>query len=158
MSILEGYLSLDINKIEPMSQKTKELVLSKRFKDSKGNPTIWKVKAISEDLNERLSKKNIERKLEDGQYVEKFNKSNFQAELIIESVVEPDLKNSRLCEKFGTMDPVEMVKKLLTPGEYLKIIGACMEVNGYIDDGSKISDDELYKASKNSSKAPETQS
>jgi hypothetical protein len=51
--------------------------------------------------------------------------------ILLAGCVEPDLKDKRLMEKFGSPTPAEAVKKLLLPGEIVDLSNAVERLCGY---------------------------
>ena len=145
MSILNTFLNQGKEKLNNISEITKEVIVSKRFKDEQGNPIKWKIKAISQETSEALVSKYTTSKVVNGELLERFDRKNWQAELLVESVIDPDLKNAELCKQFGTLDPIELIKKMLLPGEYLRLVKLVMDINGYFE----TYDDAIYEQAKN---------
>ena len=64
--------------------------------------------------------------------------------LIVEATIEPNFKDSRLREKFGTEVPSEIVEEMLMPGEIKKVADAIGELIGVPDEESQQNiDDEI---------------
>lgn len=51
--------------------------------------------------------------------------------LILQSVVEPDLKNKELQKAYGCMEPIDIVEKLFQPGEIFSISKKIMSCSGF---------------------------
>ena len=54
--------------------------------------------------------------------------------MIVEATVRPDFKNAELCNAYGTLDPVEVVSKMLLFGEANKLADAIAKLSG-VDKG-----------------------
>ena len=50
--------------------------------------------------------------------------------LMLECVKEPDLNDSELCKYYGVIDPLEVLGKMLSIGEYQKLSAEIMSING----------------------------
>lgn len=117
--------------------KTKEIFLD-NFKDESGKPLPFIVKCISPEENEGISKKHTN---EEG----KLDASAYGNELIVNCMVEPDLKSEELCRFYGVMDPTMVPSRMFTIGEKQLIQDAVMDINDV-----KMAKDKLERA-KNSS-------
>ena len=51
--------------------------------------------------------------------------------IVINSVVEPDLKDGKLMKAFGCLEPMDVPAKIFLPGEVGSISGKLMELAGY---------------------------
>lgn len=51
--------------------------------------------------------------------------------IVLAGVVEPDLKDARLLEKYKAVTPAELVKKMLRPGEIEDLSRAIERLSGY---------------------------
>ena len=57
--------------------------------------------------------------------------SDGDAYLILQQVVEPDLKDSALQDAYGCVEPLDIVEKLFMPGEIVNFSRAIMKTSGY---------------------------
>lgn len=121
--------------------ETAEVIISKRFVGEDGKPVPFKIKAITQEENERLVKqsqkpapggKRGERRLDNTEYGNR---------LVVAATVMPDFTSEELCKGFGTLDPLEVPGKMLLSGEFAKLSRAIMELSGF--------DDDLEEAAKN---------
>ena len=62
------------------------------------------------------------------------NTSNFQAELILTGVIEPNLRSEEYSKHFGVVTPYDLIDKLFLPGERQYLYGTIQELSGYSDD------------------------
>ena len=148
MSQLAAFLNFD--RTEKIESLEKEIIVTKRIKDENGKPIKWKIRAIPQDINLDLVKKHTRDVMMSGQVGEKLDTVNYQAELMVESVVFPDLKNSELCKKYGIMNPIDLPKVMLLPAEYIRLAEAIKEINGFYENY----DDDDFEIAKNSLTAP----
>ena len=63
------------------------------------------------------------------------------AYLVLECVVEPNLKESELLQAYGCVEPLEVVEKIFDPGEISLISQELVKMAGYGDDIVKVVDD-----------------
>ena len=112
-------------------------VASKRFKDAKGNPLEWEIKALSADENDAIKKQCITRKPvpgKRGQYNNEFDNIKYISLLCVNSIVFPDLNNAALQDSWKVMNGSDLLKVMLNSGEYDMLSQKVQEVNGYMDD------------------------
>lgn len=110
---------------------TKEIVVSDRFKDEKGNAVPFVIKSLTQAENEALRKASMKTKKVNGQWVEQLDNSEYTNRLIVGATVEPDFRDADLCEAYGTKDPVQVPSLMLLMGEYLTLSRAIMEASGF---------------------------
>lgn len=102
-----------------------DYVASNRYKDKKGVPVKWKIKAISMALDKELKRKCIA----SGQ----FDQLKYLELLVASSIVYPDLKNASLQDSYGVRGETALLEKLLLGGEYNKLAIKVQEINGLVD-------------------------
>ena len=126
----------------PVTDKTEEVVISDRFKDDKGNVQAFKLRVISQEINEVLRKRAATPIKKNGTVIgENFDAIAYGRELIVAATVWPNFKASELCDFYKTKDPLDVPSKMLTAGEYNKLIKAINNLNGFTED-PEILDDE----------------
>jgi hypothetical protein len=118
--------------------ENKEIIVTKRAKDEKGNPVPWEIKALDAGTIKRLRKAST--KFINGTL--DIDTEVLNAKLACESVVFPDLKDEGLQKSYGVMGEEALLNKMLLPGEYDNLIAQVMGVNGY-------NADELVNEAKN---------
>ncbi|MFD2170313.1 phage tail assembly chaperone [Tumebacillus lipolyticus] len=111
-----------------------ELVVSERFKDSDGKPIPWKLRWMTEAENEEIRKSATKRVKVKGQYVQETSPEDYMAKLVVSSVVFPDLKNAALQNSYGAVGADNLLRKMLLPGEYARLIEKVQEINGFDKD------------------------
>lgn len=138
MGVLEAFL-------HPIAvEETKKVEISKRFIGEDGKPVPFEIKTISQDENAQLIKQYTRRKVANGSVVENFNTTAYTNALILECTVQPDFRDSRMCEAYGVLDPVMVPGKMLLSGEYSALVGEIMKLNGF-DTDSLLKDEEEAK-------------
>ena len=111
--------------------ETREITVSDRFKDEKGNLATIKIKSITQAENDALIKRaTIKQKNRNGTVTEIIDKERYTATLLLNCIVEPDFQSSEFVSKMGVADPVDALMKLFRPGEYAKISEAVLDLMG----------------------------
>lgn len=138
MGVLEAFL-------HPIAvEETKKVEISKRFIGEDGKPVPFEIKTISQDENAQLVKQYTRRNVVKGSVVENFNSVAYTNALILECTVQPDFRDSRMCETYGVLDPMLVPGKMLLSGEYSALVGEIMKLNGF-DADSLLKDEEEAK-------------
>jgi len=88
----------------------------KRLSQLCGGPVVFKLRALPYSKAHELSSSN---------------RDDIDAHIVLAGVVDPDLKSKELMEKYGAPTPVEMIKKLLLPGEIIDISREIEKLSGY---------------------------
>lgn len=118
--------------IHPVELKQeKEVVISKRFQDSEGKLVPFKIRTISQEENEALSKRSVHIKKIDGRQFEALDDLEYTRRLIVACTVYPDFTNSELCQAYGVMDPLMVPGKMLISGEYKRLLQEIMKFNDF---------------------------
>ena len=131
MSALKAFLQPSV------AGKTKEVVVSNRFKDEKGDPVPFVIKAISQEANEKIAKMSRKTLKVNGTPVDKLDTFLYTKRLINACVQEPDFSNQEMCKYYGTEDPLDVPSQMLGIGEYNRLSEAIMELNGITDPESE---------------------
>ena len=138
MGVLEAFL-------HPIAvEETKKVEISRRFIGEDGKPVPFEIKTIPQGENSQLIKKHTRRKLVNGTTTEIFDTSAYTNALIVECTVQPDFRDSRMCETYGVLDPMLVPGKMLLSGEYSALVGEIMKLNGF-DADSLLKDEEEAK-------------
>lgn len=112
-------------------KQEKEVVISKRFQDSEGKLVPFKIRTISQEENEALSKRSVRIKKIDGRQFEVLDDLEYTRRLIVACTVYPDFTNSELCQAYGVMDPLMVPGKMLISGEYKRLLQEIMKFNDF---------------------------
>ena len=105
-----------------------EVVISKRFRDENGNVVPFKIKAISQEENDLITKKSRRAEKTNGFVQEIFD---YNKRLIVAATVFPDFANAQICERYGTLDALEVPGRMLKAGEYTALLSAITELSGF---------------------------
>lgn len=123
MDSFSAFMAENVEKLE-----NKKVVISNRFKDAKGQPIEWEIKAVTCEENEDLQRRAmVQRKLPNGQTVREVDQIKYTAMLLAESVVYPDLNNAKLQDSYGVKTPEALLKKMLYPREEALLAQEVME-------------------------------
>ena len=124
---LSVFLKENALEIEPVGY-----VASKRFvKD--GKPVEWKLKPVSNEFMDKLSTKCIKHvPIKGTRDVKKeFDNVKFMEELALATVIYPNLNDASLQDSYGVLGAADLVRAMLTPGEWSDLQFACSEANDY---------------------------
>jgi hypothetical protein len=119
MSSLKAFLN-------PVQVGNREVVVSERFIGEAGKPIPFIIKPITQKENEQLIKKFTK---VDKKGVESFNRTEYVQALTASAVVEPNLSDSKLQEKYG-LGEAETLKNMLLIGEFANLAQAVQELSG----------------------------
>lgn len=111
----------------------KEIVISKRFQDEKGNPVPFKIRALTQEEDDTITKQATRRAKVNGQMVEQLDSTDFSRRMVVAATVEPDFRAKELCDAYGVLDPLMVPGKMLLSGEYAKLLRAITELSGFED-------------------------
>ena len=118
--------------LHPVTEKKeKEVVISDRFQDEKGNPIPFKIRSLSQEENETLMKK-ARRVRKTGQ--EEFNSTEYMRYLVVAATAEPDFSSKEVCDHFGVIDPSLVPGKMLMSGEYNLLVQEITKLSGFNQD------------------------
>ena len=138
MGVLEAFL-------HPIAvEETKKVEISKRFIGEDGKPVPFEIKTISQAENALLVKKYNRKKVVSGSVVADNDTVGYTNALIVECTVQPDFRDSRMCETYGVLDPMMVPGKMLLSGEYSALVGEIMKLNGF-DIDAQLRDEEEAK-------------
>lgn len=101
--------------------KTKELILD-RFVDEDGKPEPFLIQCITSGESDAIMQLCTN---EEGQ----LNIKEFGDRMIVACMVEPDLKNTEVCQYYGVMDPLDVPGIMFSPGEKKIVEDAVMDIN-----------------------------
>ena len=110
-----------------------EYVASKRIKGADGEPIAWKIKTLPTEETEKMRKK-FTRRITDRitrQSEERFDTTAYNEELLSKTITYPNLYDAELQDSWGVTEPVDLVKAMLTPGEYADLLAAATEAQGF---------------------------
>lgn len=91
----------------------KEVFVTERF----GRDNTWKIRGISE----RDFRENIDRNFD------------YWCNLCGMSIVYPELENAELLENYGVKNKFDLLKEMLYPAEYQRLIMEVKKINGFME-------------------------
>ncbi len=122
-------LSAFLNPVSVNDQQ--EVVVSNRFRGEDGQPVPFRVRALSQCENDRITRLCRRGAKVGGGTQEYLDTVDYHRRLVLAGTVEPDFSNRELCQAYGTMDPLEVPGKMLYSGEYRRLVNAILEVSGF---------------------------
>lgn len=130
MSVLSAFL-------HPVtSTEEKEVVISKRFVDDKGNPVPFKIMAITQEENDALVKAATKVEIKNGRRVEYLDSVDYARRLVVASTVSPDFSSKEMCDAYGVVSPLMVPGKMLLIGEYNQLMSEITSLSG-LDTGTE---------------------
>lgn len=99
--------------------KEKEIAVSKRFLSKDGKPLLWKIKALKEREHQKIKQTQQE------------GAEKYWGRLCAASVVQPNLEDKGLLESYQCTNAEELLKEMLTMGEYMTLLGAVQQQNQF---------------------------
>ena len=112
--------------------ENQEVEVSKRFKDDAGNTVKFEIKSISNEMDDALRKQNTRQvKKAKGVIVPEMDQQKYFVDLVLKSLVYPDLDNKELQDSWGVMDSKELINAMLLPGEYTALLQEVQKINGW---------------------------
>lgn len=127
MSVLSAFL-------HPVTTtEEKEVVISKRFVDEKGNPVPFKIKAITQEENDALVKAATKVEYKNGARMEYLDSVDFARRLVVAATMSPDFSSKDMCDAYGVVSPLMVPGKMLLSGEYNRLAKAISDLSGLGD-------------------------
>ena len=112
--------------------ENQEVEVSKRFKDDAGNTVKFEIKSISNEMDDTLRKQNTRQvKKAKGVVVPELDQQKYFVDLVLKSLVYPDLDDKELQDSWGVMDSRELINAMLLPGEYTALLQEVQKINGW---------------------------
>lgn len=127
MSSLSVFMSANAAKIE-----NAKVVVSKRFTDESGIPVEWELRGINTAEDVQIRKESTKRIVQKGRPVgADVDYDVYLSKLTARCVVFPDLHNAELQNSYGVMGADELLKVMLSPGEYAELMQEVQKLNGF---------------------------
>ncbi len=112
MGTLEMLLKADKEKFKVADKK----INIKRLSEELGEEVVFTIKHLSLDKINEIRESNSE---------------DVTVHMVIEAVKEPNFKSKELMEKYDAITPVDLINKILLPGEIEEIYILLSKMNGY---------------------------
>lgn len=120
-----------------MADRTKnfepvEFVVSSRFSDG-GNPVPFRIHPITQEENEAIVQECMVNYMDPvtRERRQKLDSDRYTAELIARCTSYPDMNDAALQDSYKAVGAVELVRKMLLPGEFRRLADAIYEVCGF---------------------------
>lgn len=127
MSKVSYFFKENIQKIENI-----KVHVSDRFKDEKGNAVPWEIRRIGQDEVDQLKEMCTKQTKKKGVVIsETTDNDKFAKLMIVNAVVEPNLKEKALLDNYGVINPVTLLSKMLDAGEYARLAEEVMKFNEF---------------------------
>lgn len=117
----------------PTEPEEKEVYISDRFKKEDGSIQFFKIRSISQEENDEITRKSYKSVKVKGITQDKFDAVEYNHRLVVAATIEPDFKNKELCDHFKTIDPLQLPGKMLKPGEFSKLLNEISDLSGFND-------------------------
>ena len=115
--------------LPPVMDETKEVIVTKRAKGEDGNPIPFIIRVIDHETNSKLYKQATRRVKVNGQFTKEVDDDKYRKLLVAACVVSPNFKDAELCAYYKTADPLEVPERMLTAGEYNRLVRAIRVLN-----------------------------
>lgn len=123
----------------PVMDETREVVISKRFKGADGEPAPFIIRVIDQETNTKLIRQATKKVKSNGQIIQELDNEKYGKLLVQTCVVEPNFKDAELCSYYKTMDPLDVPGRMLTIGEYNRLVYAIKELNELVTSEDELS-------------------
>ena len=118
--------------LHPVSlQEEREVIVSNRFQDESGKPVPFKIRSLTQEESDAISRKCRRSRKVNGQAQEYLDSTEFSRRMVVVATVEPDFSSTELCEAYGVMDPLLVPGKMLLSGEFARLLRAITELSGF---------------------------
>lgn len=138
MSLIDKLLQMDNKTLTEMPRREVEVP---RLTQMIGEPFKVVCQAIDGERYADIQKASIDLNKKGG--VRNINLFDMQVLTVIDGVVEPSLKDSKLLNHFNCVTPKELVKKLFLAGEIAELSNVITELSGY--DKTEEDEEEIKK-------------
>lgn len=125
MSTLNAFLK------PAVSLEEKEVIISNRFQDEKGNVVPFKIRAVTQEENDAITKRATKVRKVDGTPMDYLDSVDFTRRMVIAATVEPDFRSQDMCMAYGVADPLMVPGKMLSSGEYKRLVKEIMTLSGF---------------------------
>ena len=112
-------------------REEKELIISKRFLDEQGNPAPFKIRSVSQEENEQITKASRRQRKVGSMVQEHLDSIEYGRRLVVTGTMVPDFRAKEMCEAYGTLDPMQVPGKMLTAGEFSSLMTAISTLSGF---------------------------
>ena len=114
----------------------KEIILSDRFKDENGNIQAFKIRSLTQEENDEITRKSYKIVKSRNGNQETFDAIEYNRRLVVAATVYPNFSDKEICDHFGTLDPLMVPGKMLKPGEYAMLLAEISDLSGFNDEST----------------------
>jgi len=114
--------------------ENEKYVTSERFKDPGGQPMEWEIRCLANTEDEALRQECTKQVLvpgKKGMRMPQTDMNLYLGKLAASCTVFPNLHDSELQNSYGVMNADQLLKKMLTPGEYADYLSKVQGINGF---------------------------
>ena len=105
---------------------------SKRFVDGEGIPVAWELRCVSSTEDEEIRRSAARRTAGGrGQSASETDVSLYLGRLAAKCTVFPDLNDAPLQDSYGVMGADNLLRAMLTPGEYAEYLRQVQKICGF---------------------------
>ncbi len=101
--------------------ENEKFVVSERFLDEDKKPLEWELKTLTKFEEEQIMRSCYKMTERNGKYINEFDDILFAGKVVASRVVYPELNNQELQDSYRTMSADQLLKTMLTAGEYLRL-------------------------------------
>lgn len=113
------------------ANEEREVIISNRFKDESGKVEPFKIKVVTQAENDEITRKSRKTKKVDGMTQEVFDAVEYNKRLVVAATIFPDFSAKEICERYGTLDPLDVPGRMLKSGEYSKLLSEISKLSGF---------------------------
>ena len=113
---------------------TVEIVISKRFLGEDGKPVPFRIRALTQEENDELTKKSMHLAKGGRRGEKELDRIGYNRRILVAATVSADFSNEELCTAYGTMDPLEVPGRMLLAGEYDRLSREILALSGFDED------------------------
>ena len=126
----------------PVTDETQEVIISKRFKGEDGKPVPFVIRVIDQATNNRLLKRATKKGKTRKQSDQELDRTLYGKLVLEAGVVSPNFKDADLCAYYKTNDPLDVPERMLSSGEYSRLIRAINRLNEFTDTDDEYEENE----------------
>ena len=124
---LSAFLRCKAGQVENMF-----LPVSKRFVDGEGRPVDWEFRCVTSTEDEEIRQSATKRTVGGrGQSASETDVSLYLGRLAAKCTVFPDLNDASLQDSYGVMGADNLLRAMLTPGEYAEYLRQIQKICGF---------------------------
>lgn len=109
----------------------KEVFVSKRFQDENGRPVPFKIRPVTQEELDAITKQSQRVRTVKGRAQEYLDGAEMNRRIVVKGTVEPDFTDAELCQAYGVLDPMLVPGRMLLAGEFNQLRDAIEELSGF---------------------------